>query len=345
MASSPWRVLMLAALVLTTGLAGCAGSEDGADDPTPGDGDDAEPTAEIPRWQPGDAWGFSIKTQGFPRTETTMLVYEETGDLYRIGTTDKRQALIHSLFNVNPQLGRIQKGNLAIFEDGEPRAMYRFPIQDGDAWPTEFFISHHGGQLTARATYSEAIETGIGTVEGFEVVATNNQGFEVRYDYIPEIQWFSKLVVTDSDGTKLHDIHLTSYERDQSGTGWFVRGSDLSDEGYTSQNCGFPIGCQRNVLVDGSSDKGGQYGGYDLVAFNVQINMTNPDDDRAEITITDGGDNEVYSRQFLQPQGDEFTFQTERDYEPGDWTITVRLTSGASAQVRLAGAWEFSGTI
>lgn len=350
------KALLLAILMLTTGLAGCAGSDGPGTDGSDGsDGSDrSRPVAaEIPRWELGDAWTYTIKTQGFPTTETTLLYYgsdgvncKEDGQNYCIGSTDEKQALIHALFNVNPQIGRIQKGNLAVYEDGKPRAMYDFPIQDGETWQTEFFVSQHGGTLTAEATYSETIETGIGTMEGMEITATNDQGFEVVYDYIFEIQWFSKLVVTDEDGTKLHDLRLTDFEKRDSGTGYFVRGDDLADERFTSQNCGFPTGCTRSVLVQGESAKDGEYGPYDMVAYNVQVNLSDPDNDRAQIEIRDGDDETVYQREFtLESQQDEFKFEVVREFAPGQWDIAVSVTGGAEAQVRLAGAWSYSGSV
>ncbi|MDX1612216.1 MAG: hypothetical protein R3185_07585, partial [Candidatus Thermoplasmatota archaeon] len=195
MRTTRWRGLLLACLLVASLGAGCLSGDEGS---TNGGGDgppDEAPTAEIPRWELGFAWTYTIDTQGFPSTETTMLVYDDDGNNYRVGTTDEDQALIHALFNVNPQIGRIQKGNLAVYEDGEPRPMYDFPLTDGKTWETDFFVSQHGGTLTAEATYSDAIETGAGTMPGYEITATNPAGFQVAYDYIPAIQWFSKLVV------------------------------------------------------------------------------------------------------------------------------------------------------
>lgn len=335
------RGLLLAALVLTAALAGCA--SDSGETPDNGETPDV-PTAEIPRWALGDAWTYTVKTEGFPQTRTTMMVYGDDGNNYLIGSTDRQQALIHALFNVNPQLGRIQKGNLAVYEKGEPRPMFDFPFQDGDSWSTDLFTSIHGGRLTARATYDEAIDTGIGERPGFEIVATNSQGFEVVYDYIPEVQWFSKLVVTDAQGELIHDLRLTTFERGQSGTAWFVRGDDLFDQAFGPTGSAVPQSFDRQVLVDGSSARGGQYGAYDLQAYNVQVTVPNPNNDRAQVTITDGGGNTVYDRQFLQSQQDEFKFETVEG-QPGQWDITVRLTGQATASVRLAGAWEFSGSV
>ncbi len=347
------KALLLAVLMLATGLAGCTGGDGPGTDGGDGSDDQGPPTAEIPRWELGDAWTYTIDTHGFPESESTLLYYgtdevncEEDGQNYCVGATEEEQALIHALFNVNPQLGRIQKGNLAVYEDGEPRAMYDFPLQDGDSWQTRFFVSQHGGTLAAEATYSDSIETGIGAMEGFEITATNPQGFEVVYDYIPEIQWFSKLVVTDEDGTTLHDLRLADFQRGASGTGYFVRGDDLSEETFTNENCGFPTGCTRSVLVDGASAKDGKYGGYDLVAYNVQVKLSDPDNDRAQIEIRDGDGETVYERQFtLESQEDEFRFETVRDFAPGQWEIQVSVTGGAEAQVRLAGAWSYSGSV
>lgn len=340
------RAVLLAVLALAAPLAGCAG-DPSPDDPADGDDGEDEPQGtDAPRWRLGHAWDYTIDTEGFPETETTMMVYNETANLYRVGSTDERQALIHSLFNVNPQLGRMQKGNLAVFEDGEPRAMYDFPLEDGKTWQTEFFISQHGGTLDAEATKTDAIQTSFGTFEGYEITATNSAGFEVVYDYVPEVKWFTKLVVTDAEGTQLHDLRLTGFEEGRSGTGYFVRGDDLHDATYTSDECGFPTGCSDNVLVDGASAKDGKYGPYDLVAYNVVVEMEDEDNDRASIEITDGDGNTIYSRQDLtESQGDEFSFETVEDFEPGDWTVDAQADGSATIDVRLAGAWSYSGDV
>jgi len=338
------RVLLAVALLLAVPLVGCATDEapGGSDDGT-GEEDPAPATA--PRWNLGDAWTFSIDTHGFPETTTTMMVYNETADLYRIGSTDEETALQHAVFEVNPQLGRLQKGNLAVFEKGQPRSMYDFPIEDGKTWQTSVFVRQHEGQLDAEATYSEAIETPMGTFEGYEITASNDAGFQLTYDYVPEVKWFTKLVVEDADGTQLHDLRLTDHQEETSGTGYFVRPDKLHEATYESDGCAFPSGCQDNVLVDGASAKGGEYGAYDLVAYNVQVEVES-DDDRASIEIADGEGNEIYSRQDVtESQGSEFQFETTKDFEPGDWTIDVQAENDVWVKVQLAGGWSYSGTV
>lgn len=338
---------MLALVVLTAGLAGCA-SQDGGTEGTDGtDGADAEPveaTAEAPRWRLGDAWTYEIKTQGFPVTETTMLVYNETANLYRIGSTDEKQALIHALFNVNPQIGRIQKGNLAVFEDDKPRPMYDFPLTDGKSWQSDFFVSQHGTTLTATADYDPSIESPAGTFEGFHVNATGPQGFELRYDYVPQVKWFTKLVVREANGELLHELTLKQFRTNVSGTGYFVRGDDLFQSSYTGSNCGL-TGCSDTVFVNGTDASDEQDRPYDLVAVNVQVNVSDPNNDRAQITIRDGAGEQVYSRELTSDQQSEFTFRVIREFATGDWSVDVSLTGGTKAKVRLAGGWSYSGTV
>lgn len=343
-----WTRVLALLVLLASAMAGCLGGDpgpgtDAGDDDDVNDG--SQPfVAETPNWDVGFAWTYEVETNEFPRTTTTMMTYDDDGNNYRIGTTDRRQALIHSLFNVNPQIGRIQKGNLAVYEDGEPRAMYDFPLEDGKTWTTGLFVSQHGGTLTAEATYSDSISTAMGPMEGFEVQATNPNGFTVTYDYIPEIQWFSKLVVTDADGTQINRLAVQDFTRDGSGKAWFVRGSDIFDRHYASSDC-LP-NCQESVLVQGESDKDGKYGPYDLVAYNVQVTIPNPDStDSAEIEIRDGNGDPVYQRSFSLSQKDEFNFNVTRDFAPGDWTIDVTLRGDAEATVRLAGAWEYHGEV
>lgn len=331
-------------LFVAAALAGCTdgGGGDGTTET------DVPFVADIPRWDVGDSWTYTVQTSEFPQTSAKMVVYDDDGDRYWVGVTDREQALVHALFNVNPQLGRIQKGNLAVYEKGEPRAMYRFPIHDGDTWTTDLFVSIHGGTLTAKATHSDAVATPFGTFEGFDIVATNGAGFRVEYDFVPQLKWFTKLVVHDSDGTLLHDLRVTESGTAPEGTkAWFVRGTDLQDPGdqvFTGADCGGLQGCSRPVLVDGASEKGGKYGPFTVVAYNVQVH--NPGGQTASVTITDGAGDTVYSDGGLlqSPQG-EFEFRTTRDFAPGQWQVQVRASGQTTITVRLAGAWEYCGIV
>jgi hypothetical protein len=340
--------LVLALLVLTMGLAGCAGDapdQDASDD----DGTDGDepPEATTPRWSLGDEWSFTIEQPGFPTADTSMIVYNQTADRYRLGVTDQQQAFVHALFDVNPFLGRLQKGNIGVFEDGEPRAMFDFPLTDGKTWTTEIFIGQHGGQLEAEATYNEAIDTEIGEVSGYEIEATNADGFTVRYDFVPEVKWLTHLEVTKPDDTQVVEMTLTDFEANATGTGYFVRGRDLTDTTFEPEEC--TPGCSETVLVDGTESKRGGKGGrpFDLVAYNVQVDSPDPDEDKAQVEIRDGNGSTVYSCSLADCHEDEFSFEVvhQEDFAPGEWQIDASLTGEASARVQLAGGFSFSGTV
>jgi hypothetical protein len=54
----------------------------------------------------------------------------------------------------------------------------------------------------------------------------------------------------------------------------------------------------------------------------------------------------IDSRQDItSSEGDEFEFETVRDFEPGDWTIDVSTQNDAEVHVALAGGWSYSGTV
>lgn len=345
-------IALLAVVLVTVPLAGCLGGDDpnGADD---GDGDDdGEPfTAESPQWELGYRWTYSASTANVSGTEAEMLVYDDDGQNYRIGATNRDQALVHAVTNVNPQLGRIQKGNLAVYEDGEPRAMYDFPLEDGKTWQTQIFVSTHGGTLTAEATYNPAIDTPEGAHPGFTINATDDAGFQATYDYVPAVQWYTHLRVETSEGVLLHELTLDEFQTGTSGTGWFVRGSDLlpdaQDENYrryTPQDCGAPAGCTDSVAVDGTQDPKDD-GQYDVVGFNLLVAIPDSNNDRANIEITDGDGNAIYERSFLEPQESRTDFTTVRDFAPGEWTVDVTLQGDAEVALKLAGGWEYSGDV
>jgi hypothetical protein len=100
------------------------------------------------------------------------------------------------------------------------------------------------------------------------------------------------------------------------------------------------------VLVEGEFAKGGEYGPYDLMAYNVVVEVPDENNDRVSISIQDGEGNEIYSRQEItESQGDEFEFEIVRDFASGDWTIDVQVSGSASVDVALAGGWSYSGSV
>ncbi|HVL86846.1 MAG TPA: hypothetical protein VM681_02385 [Candidatus Thermoplasmatota archaeon] len=334
------RAVALSVLFLAGTLAGCAGPTPPPPPPN-GNGGDEDPVAHIPRWNLGDAWTYTAQTSEFPASTSTMVAYDDDGNHYWVGVTDRTQALVHALFNVNPQLGRIQKGNLAIYEKGEPRAMYRFPIRDGDTWDTDLFLSLHKGTLRATATYREDIPTRMGPRPGFEIVATNNAGFRLAYDFIPQIKWFSKLQVTDGRGQVLHDLQVSEHRTNVRETAYFVRGDDLFQETFGPPG-GLAQTYSRTVLVDGASSK--ERKPYDVLAFNVRVQVGSSANERADVRISDPAGRAVYERTFLQSQTDEFRFETIDQPRAGNWRVEVTLTGTTTATVMLAGAWEYYGT-
>jgi hypothetical protein len=342
------RAIILAVLCVTMGMAGCASDSSQTEDEG-GPGEEQAQQATTPTWRIGNLWTFQIDTQNFPTTTTDMIVYNETADLYRLGITEEKQALVHALFDVNPFLGRLQKGNIGVFEDGRPRAMYDFPLEDGKTWETEIFVSQHGGTLTADATYNEAIDTQIGELPGYEIVASNDNGFTVEYNFVPQVKWLTTLEVTKADGTTVVDMELENFEENGTGTGYFVRGRSLGEFSYGTNECGPPSGCTDTVLVDGTQSERGGKGGrpFDIVAYNVQVNITDPENDRADIQISDGEGNTIYDRSLTESQQSEFKFEAvkQENFEPGDWQIDVTTTGEASASVRLAGGFSFQGTV
>jgi hypothetical protein len=341
-------------LLLTAPVAGCLGG-DGPDTGSDDGGDgSSNPTADSPQWQTGHQWTYSASAANISETELEMIVYNITADNFRIGSVSKKQALVHAVTNVNPFIGRIQKGNLAVYEDGKPRAMYDFPLEDGKTWQTKIFVSTHGSTLTAKAHYDPSIETDAGTYEGYRVWATNDAGFNATYDYLPAIEFFSSLRVETADGVVLNELDLQGFEEQASGTGWFVRGTDLlpssQEENYRRYRpgeCGAPSGCTDSVVVNGTEDARDEdsTGPYDIVGFNLLVRIPDPQNDKAQIEITDGDGNAVYQQTFLDPQESKTNFTVVEDFAPGEWTVDVTLQGDAEVDLKMAGGWVYSGDV
>ena len=171
-------------------------------------------TRACPTWEISDYWQYSIETEHFPDTESFMVCYDIVDENYMIGVEERQQALIHSLFNVNPMLGRISIDNLAVYENGEPKNMYQFPLTHNKNWQVNMF--NH--ELMAKAKFNPNIITNQGKLPGFEITAKADNGFIVIYNYVPEVMWFTTFTVINEDGTIVYNLELIDHGTGFQGT-------------------------------------------------------------------------------------------------------------------------------
>jgi len=286
-----------------------------------------------PQWKVTDYWEYSIKTEHFPDTEAFMACYDIIDDNYMIGMDVREQALIHSLFNVNPMLGRITKNNLAVYENGVPKTMYNFPLTYNKIWEFNMFNRN----LNVKAFFNPKISTTQGLLPGFEIIATNDAGFLLEYNYIPEIKWFTHFKVTDEQGIVKYDLELLDYGSDFHGTLYFMRGKDLYDMTYES------IGKDDITTVLDTLEVTGhpKYGDFDFLAINIAVDLEG--NGWTKVIVQNPNNEIVYSRDILADKH-EFTF-TELPNKNGNWQIRYSLFTKSTAKVIIAGVLEYSVTV
>jgi hypothetical protein len=286
-----------------------------------------------PTWGVSDYWRYSIQTAHFQDTEALMVCYDDTGENYMLGIDDRDQALIHSLFNVNPMLGRITKTNLGIYENGIVKPMYQFPLYNNKMWKNTMFER----ELTVRSVFNENIQTYIGSLPGYEIIAQSENGFRVEYDYIPAVSWFTGFTVTDENGLVLYDLQLLEHSTGYHGTVYFMRGRDLYQNSYSSNGIDDPTVVLENLEVSGHPN----YGDFDFLAINIAVDVEG--DGWARVIVTNPSNEVVYKNDILENKAD-FVF-TEMPNMNGQWHVKYSLWTKANAQVIIAGVLEYSATI
>ncbi|WP_455392890.1 hypothetical protein [[Eubacterium] cellulosolvens] len=290
-------------------------------------------TASCPTWEISDYWEYSIETEHFPDTEAFMACYDIVDGNYMMGVDDRQQALIHSLFNVNPMLGRISIDNLAVYENGEPKNMYQFPLYNQKTWQVNMF-KH---ELVAKAKYDPVIVTCQGELPGFEITAKADNGFIIIYNYIPELKWFTEFTVINEKGTTLYNLQLIDHGTGFHGTVYFMRGRDLYDRTCESAGINDPTVIRDQIKVSGHP----KYGEFDFLAINVAVNVEG--NGWTRVTVLNPEKESVYNKDIFADKHD-FIF-TEIPNMNGDWEISFSLYTDSTAQVIIAGVLEYSATI
>jgi len=286
-----------------------------------------------PVWEISDYWEYSIETEHFPDTEAFMACYDIVDENYMVGVDDRQQALIHSLFNVNPMLGRITMDDLSVYENGEPKNMYQFPLFNNRNW--QFNMFKH--DLIANAKYNPFISSSQGILPGFEITAKADNGFIVIYNYIPKIKWFTEFTVINEKGTLIYNLELIDHGTGFHGTAYFMRGRDLYDQTYESTGINDPTVIQDHITVSGHP----KYGEFDFLAINVAVNIQG--NGWTRVTVLNPQKEPMYNRDILADKHD-FIF-TEIPNMNGDWEISYSLYTQSTAQIIIAGVLEYSATI
>ena len=178
--------VVLAITVASSAVSGCLGGMDSASS------SDSQ-IVEAPQWMVGQWWMYVFSTPEYGDTTTTLIVTEtdaEEGTAYMLGISSQDEARKHAVLNFNPFLGRITHDNLSVFESGDARQVFVFPLEKGNEWNFSLF-----GHDTWQAEVLD-VSSGIAMVSAF-----SQSGGTITYAFNAAFGFLSNFIWEDADGT------------------------------------------------------------------------------------------------------------------------------------------------
>lgn len=172
-------------------LAGCAAQADTGDEAA------ESALARTPRamdWSPGNWWAYQANISGIV-VDVALIVHEARADGYRLGSN-----LSIGFFGL-PFHGNLTKElNPRIGPEVWP--LYAPPLAEGKEWAYTLF------GYDAKSTVRDAAAS-------FELEATSFGQTFARYDFTPEVGWFTRLdLIEPTNGTTVLSARLTAYGPD-----------------------------------------------------------------------------------------------------------------------------------
>jgi len=239
------QALVLTFLVASMAFAGCL---EGPSVPSGSRGDTSEAELTLPQWSVGDQWLYTFSTPQFGEDSARLVVAEvdEEEGLYRLGISSEREAQRHAVINHNPFLGRVTVGGLAVYEEGEPQPVFKFPWNEDATWTFVLF-----GQSWTASTVN--IYNGVA-----DVVANSADGHRLTYAFSGREGFLDALLWVDDEGVEQLRMELTQSKTGYEGNVHFYQARDLLDNRYEASDTdiydsfldsGHPSGEDWDVLV------------------------------------------------------------------------------------------------
>lgn len=193
-----------AGLILVSSLlmAGCASS---AREPAKPMADAVEALADTPPmdWSAGNWWSYRASVQNVT-FDIALIVHETRADGFRLGSN-----LSAGFFGL-PWSGNVT-GDLNPRIGPEEWPLFRFPLEDGKSW--SYRLLGHDATTSARAGLFHV--PGVGPRPGFAMEAKAYGQTFARYNYVPEVGWFTRLqLVEPTNGQTVLTAELTSFGPD-----------------------------------------------------------------------------------------------------------------------------------
>lgn len=190
------RVLLAAVVLL---LAGCSGAPAGPSDPTAsganaGSNSGGPPTVAGLNWSVGQTWthDITIDTGGTLIEFSNQVVVTEQTDIgWKLASTDLETAVNNAAFFFQDMGEMLRKGELSDGVLSFP--YYDFPLTDNKTWSaTESNVGTDLEPIERQLSFTARWMPAAGAVPGhYMVEAREGDRLRARYDYRPDLQWFS----------------------------------------------------------------------------------------------------------------------------------------------------------
>lgn len=194
------RAIILAAILVAAAFSGCAAEESAAPPEVVRALADTRPMD----WSPGNYWAYRAVFEENATFDVALIVHEARPDGFRLGSN-----LSAGFFGL-PFTGNVtDELNPRIGPEEWP--LYRFPLQDGKEW--EYTLFGYEAKTVARAALIDV--PGRGKVPGYRLESSAYAQTFARYDYVPEVGWFTRLqLIEPTDQHLVLDVTLRAYGPD-----------------------------------------------------------------------------------------------------------------------------------
>jgi len=253
-------------------------------------------------WQRGQWWRFHISGGGASGTDTRVVV-GDNGFSWDVGTNNDDTAYFDALLDVST-VGPIRKADLAGEQHGTPVLYYQWPLDVNRTWSTTW----DGVTRDVRVIGPDVARVGGKVMNATALEATEAGRVAVRYDYAPEVGWYTRVEFIGQGGG--FRLDLEDFGTNYNGT---ISTATVKDVYHDSAHG--PLQPQHDFTVDAGA-----------TFLEMQVRLT--------------GDQVVYQLGLVPPAGNPLPYtygpciancsiaDTQRLQAPvpGKWTVTAAGT-------------------
>lgn len=314
---------MLMLLLLLSGITGCLDDEGSDDD------DDVPSSISAPTWEPGKFWVYAFTTPDETDVASRLVVGPDSDDgvNHQIGTADPMEARRHAVLNYDPLLGRVEKTNFSVYENGEPQPLFQFPLKKGNTWSFSFLGVENWEVRVESIERTFIPATGDTIIVDIHAEAPGGEVMDYSFDV--SAGWVHLIRAWDPSGTMIVNMTLVSHGTGYSGQIHFMRGLNLFDESYSSSP-GSPVVEAYDTYLDSGHPS---HGDFDTLVIYLNIHIG--ESSGGSLSIKDHTSNEAFIRSFSTSEDTNELHEIED--QAGEYSVTVNLDGSCELRVRIAG--------